>query len=124
MFENIYECGLTEKDALKMTPKAVKLYIEGYWKRRKNEWEKAEYQSWLTGLYNISSIGCSISHKVKYPKNPMEQQKVYVEDIDLTEEQKEAARQDFLARLQRMEKRFNKAKERKNGFEIVKDQGR
>lgn len=105
-----------------MTPKSIKLYIEGYWKRRKNEWEKTEYQSWLTGFYNISAIGCSISRKIKYPKNPMEEQKIYVEDIELTEEQAEAARQDFLARLQRMEKRFNKAKEREKVFDMIMGQ--
>lgn len=97
-----------------MTPKSIKLYIEGYWKRRKNEWEKAEYQSWLTSLYNISAIGCSISRKVKYPKNPMEQEKVIVEDMMLTEEQKDDYRDAFVKRLLRMEKRFNKAKEKKD----------
>lgn len=97
---------------MKMTPKALKIQIEGFWKQRKNDWERTEYQSWLTGLYVMNAIGCSISRKHKYPKNPMEQQEVVQEDLELTEEQKDFHRKQFLNRLQRMEKKFNREKEK------------
>lgn len=97
---------------MKMTPSAIKLAIEAYWKRQKNYWERAEYQSWLSGLYVMNAIGASLSRKHKYPKNPMEQQQVTQEELELTEEQKDYYREQFVKRLQRMEKRFNKAKEK------------
>lgn len=97
---------------MKMTPSAIKLAIEAYWKRQKNYWERAEYQSWLSGLYVMNAIGSSLSRKHKYPKNPMEQQQVIQEELELTEEQKDYYREQFVKRLQRMEKRFNKAKEK------------
>lgn len=97
---------------MKMTPSAIKLAIEAYWKRQKNYWERAEYQSWLSGLYVMNAIGASFSRKHKYPKNPMEQQQVTQEELELTEEQKDYYREQFVKRLQRMEKRFNKAKEK------------
>lgn len=62
----------------------------------------------------MNAIGCSISRKNKYPKNPMEQEKIIVEDMMLTEEQKDDYRDAFVKRLLRMEKRFNKAKEKKD----------
>lgn len=107
-----------------MTPAAVKREIEAFWKNRKNEWERSEYQSWLSGLYVMNAIGASLSKKHKYPQNPMNQQAVIQEDLELTQEQADYYRNQFVARLQRMEKRFNRAKEKKNGTEIIiKDQG-
>ena len=104
---------------MKMTPLTVKAEIEAFWKRQKNTWERAEYQAWLNGLYVMNAIGASFSKKHKYPKNPMEQEQVVQEDLELTEEQKDYYRDQFVKRLQRMEKRFNKTKEKENGTEIV-----
>lgn len=95
-----------------MTPFAIKQEIEAFWKNRKNEWERAEYQSWLSGMYVMNAIAASFSRKHKYPKNPMEQKQVVQEDLELTEEQKDYYRNQFVKQLQRMEKRFNKAKEK------------
>jgi hypothetical protein len=103
---------------LKMTPKALKIQIEGFWKQRKNDWERTEYQSWLTGLYVMNAIGCSVSRKHKYPKNPMEQQQVIRDDLDYTEEQKDLYRKQLVKRLLRMEKKFNKAKEKERQKQI------
>ena len=36
-----------------MTPKVVRSTIEGFWDRRKNDWERAEYQAWVTGYYTM-----------------------------------------------------------------------
>lgn len=102
-----------------MTPAAIKREVNGFWKRKKNEWEKAEYQSWLSGLYVMNAIGACFSRKTKYPKNPMEQKNIVTEELELTEEQKDYYREQFFKRLQRMEKRFNKAKEKENGTEAV-----
>ena len=113
------ESGMNEYEFFKMTPAAIKRAIESYWKNQKNEWERAEYEAWLNGLYVMNAIGASFSKKHKYPQNPMKQQQIVQEDLELTEEQKDYYRDQFVKRLQRMEKRFNKAKERENGTEIV-----
>lgn len=72
----------------------------------------------------MNAIACSFSRKHKYPKNPLHQEQVVVEDMVLTEDEKEYYRDQFVKRLQRMEKRFNKAKEKENGFEIVNEKGK
>ena len=102
-----------------MTPGAVKRAIEAFWENRKNEWERSEYQSWLSGLYVMNSIASSLSRKHRYPENPMKKTQIAQEDLELTEEQKDYYRDQFMKRLQRMEKRFNKSKEKENGTEIV-----
>lgn len=95
-----------------MTMAAVRIHIEQYWKRKKNDWERAEYQAWLTGYYNMHAIGASMSRKIKYPKNPMEEEVVVTDDIEITEDEAEHYREEFVKRLMRMEERFNKEKER------------
>lgn len=82
-----------------MTPEGIRLQIEAFWKTRKNEWEKAEYQSWLTGYYTMYAIGSNISRKIKYPKNPMEEERVVVEDMELTEEEKIIYQEQLFNRL-------------------------
>lgn len=69
-----------------------------------------EYQAWLTGYFNLYSIGANMSKKVKYPKNPLEEEKVINDEIEWTEDEIERYRDEFIKRLQRMEKRFNKSK--------------
>lgn len=102
-----------------MTPAAIKRQIEVFWKQKKNDWERSEYEAWLNGWFVMNAIACSFSKKHKYPKNPLQQEQVVVDDMVLTEDEKDYYREQFVKRLQRMEKRFNKAKENKNGTEIV-----
>lgn len=82
-----------------MTPGAVQLHIEAFWNVRKNEWEKSEYQSWLSGYYVMHAIGCNLSRKIKYPKNPMEEERVIVENMELTEEEKIIYQEQLFNRL-------------------------
>lgn len=107
-----------------MTPAAIRRRIDAFWKQKKNDWERSEYESWLNGWYVMNAIACSFSRKHKYPQNPLKQETVVVEDMVLTESEKDYYRDEFVKRLQRMEKRFNKAKERENGFEIVSEKGK
>lgn len=107
-----------------MTPSSIRRHIEAFWKRRKNEWEKAEYESWLSGWYVLNAIGTAFGKHHKYPENPMKQKQVVVENMELTEEEADEYRKQFIKRLQRMETKFNKAKERENGFEVVKEPGK
>lgn len=67
-----------------------------------------EYYAWLAGYFNQFAIGSSMSKKIKYPKNSLEETPVIDDNIELTEEEKDKYRMQFLKRLQRMEKRFNK----------------
>lgn len=52
----------------------------------------------------LRAIGCMFSKHSKYPKNPLLQQEEYVvvEDMDLTEEDKEKYTQMWFDRLQSM----------------------
>lgn len=106
------EADISEREFFHMTMAAVRLRIEKFWKNRKNDWERAEYQAWLTGYYTMYAIGTNFSKKIKYPKNPMQEEQVVVEDMEITEEEADHYREEFVKRLLRMEDRFNKSKEK------------
>ena len=91
-----------------MTLASIKRHVEGFRNRQKNDWERAEYQAWLTGHYVTYSIGVNISKKVKYPKNPMEQEVIVVEDMELTDEEREYYTQKWFEKLQGMADKHNK----------------
>lgn len=106
-----------------MTPAMIKRYIEVYNKRKNDEWEQLEYNAWMNGWYVMNAIACSLNKKHKYPENPLKKKQIIVDDMELTEEEKDNYRMQFLKRLQRMERRFNKAKEKENNSEMIKEQG-
>lgn len=87
-----------------MTLNAVKSEIEGFQKRKKNDWERAEYQSWLTGYYTLRGTAMLFSKKNKYPDNPLKQEEAEVDVDELSEfelaklHEKELEKLDLLAR--------------------------
>ena len=91
-----------------MTLRSVRLRIEKFREKEKQKREYDQYLAWLNGYYYQFAIGASMSRKIKYPKNPLEETPVIDDSMDLTEEEKDKYRMQFLKRLQRMEKRFNK----------------
>lgn len=101
------ECGLSEKDAFHMTFGAVKRHIDAYWKRRKNEWERTEYQAWLIGAYTMNAIAAAFSKKAKYPNNPLEQNKP-VDVSNLNEEQLADMQEKYLLQLDFMARSYKK----------------
>lgn len=93
------KCGLSEKEYLHMTPRAVRTHIEGFYNRRKNEWEKEEYNSWLSGYFNMYAIGANMSKKVKYPDNPLNKEKAITDISEMDEEEIAKVHEDYLNKL-------------------------
>lgn len=98
------ECGLSEKDFLDMTLREVRMYIDGFWKRIKKEWERSEYQSWLTAYYVTYSIGTNFSKKIKFPNNPLNQEQSIMDVSSMDEDEIAKAHEDFLEKLDFMAK--------------------
>lgn len=96
------KCGIPYQECFHMTPLALRLEIEGYSERKKNEIELIEHQSWLNGYFTMHAIGANFSKKIKYPKSPLEEERVVVEDMELTEEEKVDWRNRIFSRLQEM----------------------
>jgi len=64
------KAGLTYKEAMHMTPKAIEMHIKAYSEREQEKIKASEYLSWLDGYYVVEAIACTFG-KGKYPKNPL-----------------------------------------------------
>lgn len=87
-----------------MTPRQIRMEIEAYWKRRKSEWERSEYQAWLTGYFTIYSIGINLSKKVKFPDNPLNKEIPTTDVSQMNDEEIANIHEGFLERLDLMSK--------------------
>ena len=63
--------GMKKKEFLHSTMKDINIALESFGKNQEENVKRIEYESWLTGMYIISSISCAFSKKAKYPKNPI-----------------------------------------------------
>ncbi len=64
------KAGLTYKEAMHMTPKAIEMHIKAYTEREQEKIKVSEYLSWLNGYYVVEAIACTFG-KGKYSKNPL-----------------------------------------------------
>ena len=85
-----------------MTLREVRIHIDGFAKRKKEEWERTEYQAWLTAYYTVYSIGVNVSKKAKFPDNPLNHEKMIIDTSDMDEEEIAKVHKDFLEKLDLM----------------------
>lgn len=85
-----------------MTMREVRMHIDGCAKRKKEEWERIEYQAWLTAYYTTYSIGVNLSKKAKFPENPLNQENAVVDTSNMDEEDIAKVHEDFLEKLDLM----------------------
>lgn len=103
------QSGIQEATFFKMTPAAIKRAIEAFWDRQKNVLEQAEYNAWLTGYYTMYAIGCNLSKKTKYPKNPIQKESMVVADMEVAEDEKEKYTEMWMNKLLLMSSKHNRA---------------
>lgn len=87
-----------------MTLREIRMHIDGFWKRKKSEWERSEYQAWLTAYYTSYSVGVNLSKKVKFPDNPLNQEKAITDVSGMDDDEIAAIHEDFLEKLDLMAK--------------------
>lgn len=70
------QIGVSYKEALHMTPHAIRLCFEAYNNHRKDELQKADFIAHLQGMYILEALYASVGNmfskgkKMEYPKKP------------------------------------------------------
>lgn len=54
-----------------MTPKVVNIFQKEHEEKQQEEYDKADYISWLNGLYVLRAIDAAMSKNGKYPEEPL-----------------------------------------------------
>lgn len=93
---------MSKRDFFHSTPNDIEIFIDEFDKRYRTELEvqskHLEYGAWLNGLYVRMAVASTLSKKAKYPKEPFgdkqKQESITVTE-DMSEEEKEKARQEF-----------------------------
>lgn len=85
-----------------MTLATVKMHIQIFAKRKREEIEMIEYKAWMNGYYVMYATGANFSKKIKYPENPTEEKQIVVEDMELTEEEKTEWKNKIFGKLHKM----------------------
>lgn len=106
---------MSKKEFFHSTPNDIDVFIDQYDKLKKHEaeadFERMKYSAWLTGLYVRTAVASVLSKKAKYPKQPFgeEQQIQHIEVTeDMSEEEKEKAREQLASNLMDLFVRPNK----------------
>lgn len=94
------ECGIKPKEFFHSTPNEINMQIEAYWNTVKRQYEFAEYQAWLNGLYDAWAIGTCFNKKTKYPENPLEKKSKEISEIAKKSQKSEAQIQQELLYMQ------------------------
>ena len=106
---------MSKKEFFHSTPNDIDVFIDQYDKLKKHEaeadFERMKYSAWLTGLYVRTAVASVLSNKAKYPKKPFgeEEQIQHIEVTDdMSEEEKEKAREQLASNLMDLFIRPNK----------------
>lgn len=106
---------MSKKEFFHSTPNDIDVFIDQYDKLKKHEteadFERMKYSAWLTGLYVRTAVASVLSKKAKYPKQPFgeEQQIQHIEVTeDMSEEEKQKAREQLASNLMDLFIRPNK----------------
>lgn len=109
---------MSKHDFFHSTPNDVEIFIKEYDARYEREVkmraEEIEYSSWLNGVYVRIAVASALNgKKVKYPKKPLDNKNVpqnIVVTEEMSEEDKEKARQQFAENMQELFLKPNKKK--------------
>lgn len=117
MRENAIKCGMTEREFRHSTLRDINLRVKAYREEKEYRAKEIEYQSWLTGLYVLNSIGCSFSKGRKYPDNPLSVKHKTLEEIakETGKSKEELAQEEqyFAMRVRQANANIEKARGRK-----------
>lgn len=89
-----------------LTPKKLKPFIKAFKEKEERELEKANFISWISGIYFTHSIATVMGEKHQYPDNPL--------PIFQSEEEKEERREKEADLFGAYAAMFNKQFEEKN----------
>ena len=116
--------GLTEKEFWACTPHRLQAHLKAYESKENHN----DYIAWLLGAYNLRAFSVALDNafngrkaRSKYFEKPMSQEakdKEYIDGSNLSEEEKELLRQQFVNNLKAMEESHNNFIRQTTGKEV------
>ena len=110
----MYKAGISLEDFGKLNMKQIKIIANAYSEKMKEDFKIADTMAFIQGRYMVDALLCTVGNmlggkntKFTYPEQAYSMNATE----DLTEEEIQEQREQFIAMLQVMEKNFKLSKE-------------
>lgn len=113
----MYKAGISYDEFGKLTMRRIKIISKAYTEKLEDDFKISDVAAFIQGRYMVEALLCTVGNmlgkntKFEYPEKPYSLKN---QEENLTEDEIEAQRQQFIATLQTMQHNFNLNKE-KNG---------
>lgn len=114
----MFKAGISLDDFGKLTMRRMKIIAHAYSDKLEDDFKIADVSAFVQGRYIVEALLCTVGNmlggkntKFEYPEKPYSMAN---QERELTEDEIEQQRQQFIATLQTMQQNFNLNKE-KNG---------
>ena len=112
----MYKAGISYNDFGKLTLKKMRIITKAYADKIEDDFKIADTMAFVQGRYMVEALLCTVGNmlggknaKFSYPEQPYSMVK---QEKELTEDEIELQRQQFIAALETMQHNFNINKER------------
>lgn len=113
----MFRAGISLDDFGKLTMKKINYIANAYSEKLQEDFRKSDMIAFVQGRYVVDALLCTVGNmlggknsKFTYPEQAYS---VNTQEIELTEDEKEAQRKQFVAALQTMQRNFNLNKQKK-----------
>lgn len=117
----MYRAGVPYDDFGSLTMKKMKIISNAYSEKLREEFKMSDVVAFVQGRYMVEALLCTVGNMLggkgtnfTYPEQAYSMNEV---EVELTEDEIEAQRQQFIASLQTMQHNFNLNKERQKQIE-------
>ena len=112
----MYKAGVSLEEFGKLNMKHIHYIANAYAEKQESEFKIADVMAFIQGRYMVDALLCTVGNmfggknsKFEYPEQAYSMKG---QEKELTQDEIEQQRQQFIATLQTMERNFNKNKER------------
>lgn len=112
----MYKAGISYAEFGKLTMKQIRYIANAYSEKIEADFKSADTRAFIQGRYIVEALLCTVGNmlggknsKFTYPEQPYS---MTVKEQELTEDEIQRQREQFIAMLQVMERNFNLNKEK------------
>ena len=117
MFPKLYRAGVSYDEFGKLTMTKMRVILNAYSEKLREDFKMSDLVAFVQGRYMVEALLCTVGNMLGKNSNfkyPEQAYSMVQEEPELTEEEIEQQRQQFIATLQTMQHNFeiNKEKEK------------
>ena len=111
----MYKAGISYEEFGRLNMRKIRIIANAYSEKIKDEFTLADTVAFVQGRYMVEALLCTVGNmfgknsKFSYPEQPYS---VTIKEHELTEDEIEEQRQQFIAALRTMETNFNLSKQK------------